>query len=176
MTTMNALTSRLRLVGGLILLAAGIAVAGGSALAAGPTGNTTASVAVASSITLSGLTSGFTLSGNPNTTQTANGAVSMKVTTNNKAGYSVSVLPSAAALAGAAAGNTDVIPIASLKVRKTGAPTFTPLSNVAPVLVHTQAGKSDHSGDTVSNDYEVDIPFVNSDTYSVALTYTATTL
>jgi len=137
-------------------------------------GTTTARVTVNSSITLSGLTSSFTLTGNTNSTVTSNGAVTMNVLTNNLTGYNVTVQAAAAVLSGTG-GNTDTIPIADLKVRETGGVAFVPLSNVAPVVVHTQVIPSGPSGDNLGNDYQVAIPFVRSDTYSVTLNYVAST-
>jgi hypothetical protein len=95
------------------------------------------------------------------------------VLTNNLLGYTVTVQAASATLSGTG-GNTDTIPIASLGVRETGSPAFLPVSNVAPVLVHAQVTPSAPAGDTVSNDYQVTIPFVQPDTYSVVLNYTAT--
>jgi hypothetical protein len=144
--------------------------------ALGASGTTTANVAVSSSITLSNLTSSFTLTGVPTATASQTGAVSMLVTTNNLLGYTVTVEAAGAVLAGASAGNTDSFPVNLLKVRETGGATYTSVSNTAPVTVHTQATPSAGAGDTLSNDYQVTIPAVRPDTYSVALNYTATAL
>jgi hypothetical protein len=157
------------LLGGLVLTSLGA----GSAFAA--TGGTTANAAVATSITLSGLTAAFTLSGAPGASPSTNSAVTMNVLTNNRTGYNVTVQSAAATMAPTAVGNTDSIPIASLKTRETGQPTFTSLSNVTATTVHNQAAKSAVAGDTVNNDYQVVIPFVSSDTYTVTLNYTAST-
>jgi hypothetical protein len=161
---------------GLFLGGIGLAVSdGASALALTSSGSTSAHVAVGTSITLSGLTASFTLSGDIGTTVTQNGAVTMNVLTNNLLGYTVTVRAAAATLSGTG-GNTDTIPIADLKVRETGGVAFLPLSNSLPVLVHTQATPSGGSGDSLSNDYQVVIPNVAGDTYSVTLNYVATTL
>lgn len=165
-------------VAGALLVVVGLVLAtsgGGAALAANSNGSTTANVAVASSITLSGLTSSFTLSGPPNTTQSANGAVTMKVTTNNNTGYTVTVQGASATMVGQAAGNTDTIPISNLAVRETGTTAWTALSSSSAATVHSQNGRSVSSGDTISNDYQITIPFVNSDTYSATLNYVAAT-
>ncbi len=53
---------------------------------------------------------------------------------------------------------------------------YTPVSNTAPVEVHTQTGPSAEAGDDLSNDYQMTIPFVRSDTYTGTLNYVATTL
>jgi hypothetical protein len=156
-------------VGGLGLTSLGA----GSAFAAG--GTTTANASVASSITLSGLTSSFTLSGAPGATPSTNSAVSMNVTTNNRTGYNVTVQSASATMAATTTGNTDSVPIADLKARETGQPTFTSLSNVTANTVHNQATKSASSGDTITNDYQLVVPFVNSDTYTATLNYTAST-
>ena len=146
-----------------------------SASAATGTGSTTANAVVGSSITLSGLTNAFTLSGPPNTTATTSTPVTMKVTTNNSLGYGVTVQASSAAMTPATSLNTDTIPSSALEVRETGTTAYSPLSAVTPVTVHSQSVRSAASGDTVNNDYRMVIPFVNSDTYSVTLTYLATT-
>ena len=177
--TTNLLGPGIKALAGGTLLLVGLALAVSASVAAfadTSPGTTTANVTVASSgITLSSLTSSFTLSGNPNTTVTSSaGIVSMNVLTNNATGYTVSVQAAAAALAGTG-GNTDVIPIANLKVKETGGASFSSLSNASAVTTHNQATKSGSSGDTVSNDFQVVIPFVNPDTYTVTLNYVAAT-
>jgi hypothetical protein len=146
-----------------------------SAAASSDTKSTTANVSVNSVIALSGLTSSFTLTGNPNATVPALSAVTMNVTTNNITGYTVTVQSAAANMAGAASGNSDVIPIGKLSTRETGTTPYTPLSSSAAVTVHSQATRSAAAGDTVTNDYSINIPFVNSDTYSATLNYVAAT-
>lgn len=158
----------------LVLGGLGLASMGAGSAFAAP-GTTTANAAVASSITLSGLTAAFTLSGAPGSTPSTNSAVTMNVTTNNRTGYNVTVQSAAATMAATAVGNTDSIPIANLKVRETGQPTFTSLSSSTANTVHSQATKSAAAGDTVNNDYQIAIPFVNSDTYTATLNYTAST-
>ena len=158
----------------LLLLGLGLAASEGGAARAGTTGSTTANVTVPSSITLSSLTSSFTLTGNVNTTVSQNGAVTMNVLTNNLTGYSVTVQAAAANLTGSN-GNPDTIPIADLKVRETGGVAFTALSNVTALPVHTQVTASGGSGDSISNDYQVAVPNVRADTYSVTLNYVAST-
>ncbi|MBA2560499.1 MAG: hypothetical protein H0V07_11565 [Propionibacteriales bacterium] len=130
---------------------------------------------MASSITLSGLTNAFTLSGAPNTTATTATPVTMKVTTNNTLGYAVTVQASSATMTPAGLGNTDTIASSALEVRETGTTSYSPLSALTPVTVHSQSARSASTGDTINNDYRMVIPFVNSDTYSVTLTYIATT-
>jgi hypothetical protein len=177
---MKSITGRsIRTVGGLGALVIGLlllASAGNSISRAASSGNTTANVHVNSVITLSSLTASFTLTGDPGTTRTQNGVVTMNVFTNNLTGYAVTVQAGAATLSPSAPGNTDSIPIASLQVRETGGVAFVSLSNLVAVPVHTQVIPSVPGGDTVSNDYQVVIPSVAADTYSVVLTYVATAL
>ncbi|OUC95397.1 hypothetical protein CA984_18865 [Streptosporangium minutum] len=132
---------------------------------------------VDTSITLTGLTPSFTLRGVPGETVTENGAVSMRVTTNNAAGYVVTVRPVSTALVGSIAGNDDVIPTSLLEIRGPGQGNgFTSLAPGAPVQVASSAGRSAPGGDIVGNDYRITIPSVRSDTYSGTLDYVATTL
>ena len=132
----------------------------------------TATTIAARSITLTDLTSSFTLTGLPNSTVASDGTVSMTVTTNSAGGYLVTVRGVTTELVGATPGNTATIPIDRMGVRESGAsPFFLPLSANDPVVVHQQDGPSAPGGDAVSNDYEVRIPFVPSDTYSTTLDY-----
>jgi hypothetical protein len=138
---------------------------------------TDANVVVQNAITLTGLTPSFTLTGLPNTTAFENGIVDFVVETNNLAGYAVTVTAADDELLPAnTTSNTDTIPVEALSVRETGATTYTPLDDTTPVTVHTQSTRSAEDGDTLSNDYSVDIPFVNADTYTVTLNYVASTL
>jgi hypothetical protein len=139
-------------------------------------GDTQANVVVTGAITLTALTNAFTLSGAPGAVVEKIGAVTMRVTTNNFAGYAVSVAPLAAQLTGALAGNTDTIPTDSLNVELTGGGPYTPLSFGNPVEVFRKTAPSAPTGDPVSNDYKITIPFVQPDTYSGTLEYVATTL
>ncbi|MBA2560968.1 MAG: hypothetical protein H0V07_13990 [Propionibacteriales bacterium] len=127
-----------------------------------------------STITLSGLTNAFTLSGAPGSTALTASPVTMNVLTNNRTGYTVTSQATAALMLPATpVTNTDTIPVSALQVRETGTTTYTPISATAPVTVHSQALKSAAAGDTVNNDFKMVVPFVNSDTYSVSLTYLA---
>lgn len=137
---------------------------------------TNAHVVVLSAIALTNLTPDFTLTGLPGATVANPTAVGFTVTTNNLAGYAVTVQAETAVLTPVTAGNPDSIPIGLLSVRETGAPTYTPLSNNTAVTVHTQGTRSALGGDTLSNDYQVNIPFVNEDEYVATLDYVATTL
>jgi len=106
---------RLQLAGGPAAVGTGLALVGSVAAPAlaACTGSTIANAAVLSTVTLSGLTPSFTMSGDPNSTVTA-----------------------ATTLAPVTAGNT---------------------------------GSIASTGDPVSNDFQLAIPFVNSDTYRVTL-------
>jgi hypothetical protein len=164
------------------MAAAGATVAGlvtigtaAPALASTSPGTATATANVQASITLSGLTPAFTLTGAPGATATGAAAVTMKVTTNNTLGYTVGVQAAAATMTGATAGNTDTIPVSALTVKENTGATYTALSATTAVTVHSQNGKSVSTGDTITNDLQMAVPFVNSDSYSVALNYIATT-
>ncbi|MEV6984399.1 fibronectin type III domain-containing protein [Sphaerisporangium sp. NPDC051017] len=124
-------------------------------------------------IVLSDLTNGFTLTGLPESTVRGDGVVTMTVVTNSPTGYSVTVQPASPALTSAVTGAS--IPVSRLKVRESGTGPFTPLSPDTPVLVHTRLSPSAANGDRLSDDYEVDIPFVPSGTYSATLDYVAST-
>ncbi len=154
-----------------------VAGMGGVASADTATGSTTGNVAVTSAIALTVNTTSFTLTGVPGSTPSNAAAVSYKVTTNNLAGYAVTVQAAAATLAPTATGNTDSIPIAALSVKGDAAgAAYTPVSNTTPTTVHTQATRSAAAGDNLVDGYQVAIPFVNQDTYHVTLNYVATTL
>ncbi|GAB2863961.1 hypothetical protein GCM10027176_77330 [Actinoallomurus bryophytorum] len=133
----------------------------------------TATVAVtARSIVLSELTPAFTLTGIPHTTPTRNGAVTMTVATNSPSGYNVTVQAATPSLTSPQTG--AAIPIANVRVRETGAFIFRSLSATTPVTTHTQTTPSALNGDSLSNDYQVDIPFVPTGRYSGTLDYIAT--
>jgi large repetitive protein len=131
----------------------------------------TATAVAARTLTVSGLTPAFTLNGLPDSTVTADGALTMTVTTNSPGGYLVTSQPASGELTGAAAGNTATIPIGRLSVRESGTSQFQPLSLDTPRIVHQQSAPSAPGGDAISNDYQVDIPDVASDTYSATLEY-----
>ncbi len=135
-----------------------------------------ANVEVTSAISLTGLTPSFTLVGLPGATVSSDGAVTFNVETNNQGGYGVTVQAEDAVLSPAQATNPDTIPIGALGVRETGGGAYTAVTDVAPVTVHSQTTRSASGGDSLSNDYQVLIPFVASDTYSVTLDYVATAL
>ncbi|MEV8633819.1 hypothetical protein AB0395_19385 [Streptosporangium sp. NPDC051023] len=140
--------------------------------------STVANVQVGLSITLSDLTDSFILQGNPGeTVSTGTGLpVTMRVTTNNFAGYTVTVQPAAAALVGAIAGNTDTVSSSLLQVLGPAQTNFTALDSAAPLEVARKGTRSDPDGDIITNSYRITIPFVRPDTYSGTLNYVATTL
>jgi hypothetical protein len=136
-------------------------------------------VEVGASIVLSGLTPAFTLSGIPGATVAGLDAVAYNVATNNLAGYAVTVQSTSATMDGTAP-NTDSIPIEALGARD-GAGTAAYLAVAGPAAtagttVHTQATRSAAGGDPLTTDFQVVIPFVNSDTYDATINYVAATL
>jgi hypothetical protein len=139
-------------------------------------GTTTADVVVGSAIALTGLTPSFTLTGLPGSTVSTSPSVSFNVQTNNFGGYAVTVQSEAPTLTPAIGTNPDSIPIEDLSVRESGTDTFTPLSDLTTVTVHTQATRSAQDGDSLANDYQVAVPFVNQDSYHAVLNYIATAL
>jgi uncharacterized repeat protein (TIGR01451 family) len=130
----------------------------------------------AQTIAVSDLTGSFTLAGDPDTTVSQQGAVTMTVTTNSPTGYAVTVQPGGTQLVPDTPGNPDRIPITDLGVRLSGTPTYTALVPGTPVTVYSQDRASSPTGDGISNDYSVHVPFVRSDTYSATLDYVANTL
>jgi len=156
-------------------VAAALVTGMGGMASAGTTGSTTGNVAVTSAISLTGNTTSFILTGVPGSAPANAAAVTYSVTTNNLAGYTVTVQAAAATLAPTAFGNTDSIPIAALSVSGDTPGTYTPVSTTAQV-VHAKATRSAEAGDTLTDGYQVVIPFVNQDTYHVTLNYVATTL
>ena len=134
-------------------------------------GCATSTPIAAGTLTLSDLTPSFTLTGLPDSTVTTDGALTMTVTTNNPAGYVVTVQAATAVLASATTANPATIPIDALRVRETGRSSFQTLSTNAASVVHQQDGPSAPGGDAVSNDYQVQIPDVSSDDYSATLDY-----
>lgn len=137
------------------------------------TDTTVANVEVTSSITLSNLTPSFTLTGLPGDTVTGEDAVSYTVTTNNVGGYTVTVQADSDTLDPAGT-STDTIPIENLRVRAADSGAFTALDDTNAVTLRDQGTRSAADGDDYSDDYQVQIPFVASDTYSATLTYVAT--
>jgi hypothetical protein len=92
-------------------------------------------------------------------------------------GYAVTVQSRSATMVGTGT-NADSIPIGALSARDTGG-TYAPVAGPAAAdgtPVHTQATRSAEGGDDLSTDFQVVIPFVNSDTYTATLDYVAATL
>lgn len=157
--------------GGGLLAVVGLA----ATLAIGPaafadTAPTTANATVDSTITLTG-DAAFTLTGAPGDATATTSALNAE--TNNEAGYNVTVLADAANLLPAdTVANSDVIPVSSLEVLNTSA-AYAGLSTTTPVTVHTQTDRSVEGGDALTASYQLTMPFVNADTYSGGLTFTA---
>jgi hypothetical protein len=125
-------------------------------------------------LTLTGLTPSFTISGVPFQTVTTNAAVTMTVTTNSPSGYQVSVQSSSAFLT-APPGNSSKIPIGDLRVRQNDQGTFVPLST-SPTVIHSQTHASAVGVDPIGSEFRITVPFVPPDTYTTTLTYIAATL
>ncbi|MFC4589263.1 fibronectin type III domain-containing protein [Sphaerisporangium corydalis] len=134
----------------------------------------TSVIVIAQSITLGVLTDGFTLTGVPDTTVRRDGVVTLTVASNAPGGYNVMLRAVSPVLTTPL--DTATIPIANLKVRETGTSTFQPLSSITSIPIHSQSEPSALEGDALSNDYEVDIPFVPSGRYSGILEYITSTL
>jgi len=145
----------------------------GSNCSAGSTdaGCTSDVVTADPTISLTSLPADFVLTGPLESVARQGGAVTMTVTTDNRAGYTVSVRALSGELVGATPSNPDTIPIGNLRVRETGAGTYQALSDVTAVLVHSQSVPSASGGDAISNDFEVTIPIIVVDTYSAKLEY-----
>jgi hypothetical protein len=123
-------------------------------------------------ISLSDLSSAFTLAGVPGNTAQQTAAVTMNVGTNNPTGYSVTVQPTTPTLT--APGTTATIPVTDLHVRETGQNTYQPLSPTTPTLIYQQATPTAPNGDALSNDFQIAIPAVASGSYTTTVTYIAT--
>jgi hypothetical protein len=169
-TAAGALAGTAFLVGGLVLLMAQTGVA----QAASAPGTSQANVDVSGGITLANLTPSFTLAGGPGTTVTQDGTVTMTVETNNATGYQVTMQAAAARLTGTGT-NTETIPITNMSARETGDANFGTVSNLYPLHLYDQDTPSAPGGDQLSNDYQINIPDVIPDTYTVTLDYVAAT-
>ncbi len=171
-------TSRRLLKAGVIVaLSAASVGAMGSAAFAAPTdtstGSTTANAVVESGITMTGLTPSFTLTGTPGATITGLAAVTYNVET-NAPGYNVTVEAAAPTFVGTV-GNVDTIPVGALTVRDAGTGSYLPVSNSATTNVHFQDVRSADLGDNLASDFQMRMPTVNPDTYSVSINYVAST-
>ncbi|QBI20780.1 hypothetical protein ER308_15215 [Egibacter rhizosphaerae] len=159
-------------VGGSLLVTAGLA----GLMVAGPTAfaedtGVTANAEVASTISIAADEAAFTLADVPG--ETASNTSGLTVQTNNEGGYNVAVEADVPALEGESAENTDDIPIGTLEVQD-GEETYASMSDTESVTVHGQTERSAEGGDTVTASYQMEMPFVNADTYSGDLTFTAT--
>lgn len=162
---LKTLPQRMLTTGGTLLVTGGLGAAifaGAPALA--QTAPVEANAVVENAITLTADAPSVTLTGLPGAATTASSG--LVATSNNAAGYNVTVAANAATLAGTGT-NTDTIPVTSLSVGGAAA------SNTAPVTIHTQAVKSATAGDAIPVAYALTMPHVNADTYSVGLTFTA---
>jgi hypothetical protein len=166
-----------RALAGAATAAVALGIMSGPAAADTSTGSTVARVNVTTGIALTGLTSSFLLTGAPGTTATGLAAAQFNVETNNVTGYAVTVeAASPTMLPANTATNGDAIAIGNLSVRAAGSGSYQPLSSTSTDTVHSQSTRSANGGDALSNDYQVHIPVVNTDTYSATLNYIATAL
>jgi hypothetical protein len=166
---------RLRKAAGLALTVTGFALAasGTSPVGAAPDGKSKAKVGVGNTIAMSGLTASFTLEADPSETVAAPGAVQLNVKTNNPSGYVVSVKADTEDLTGADANNPDTIPVSALLVTSAPVATDEELDASVAKTVGQRPDRTSQTGDTITNDYEMSVPWVNADTYSVSLDYIA---
>jgi hypothetical protein len=134
-----------------------------------------ATVEVTTVLTLTGLTPGFALTGEPGTVVSAD-PVALNVATNNLAGYVVTIQSRTPAMVAATRGNDDSIPIGAVSVRDSGAQSFASLSDTTPVTVHRRSGPTGEGGDDIGNEFQAAIPEVEKDTYIATLDYVAATL
>lgn len=136
-----------------------------------------ARIGISSAITLTGLTSAFTINAPINATTEAQDAVGYTVNTNNAGGYNVTVNSESATLDpdNTAAGNTDSIPIENLRVRvgNVTSTTYLPVTE-SPVEISNKTSRSAAAGDVITNDYQIEVGFVADGTYSATLDYVAT--
>jgi hypothetical protein len=157
------------------LAVAAVGMSAGSA-SADPDGDTTANAVVQSGITLTALTPAFTLTGTPGATVATTTPVTYNVETNNVTGYTVTVQSATATMLPAdTVANPDTIPIGDLTVRESLTTAYTAVNATTGVIVHDQDGRSANGGDALSTDFQMRIPTVNADTYSVTLNYLAAT-
>lgn len=164
--TATRLPQRMLTTGGSLLLAGGLAAAmfaGAPALA--QTAPVTAEATVENAISLTANDATVALTGVPGAATTASSG--LVATSNNAAGYNVTVLAGAANMAGTGT-NTDVIPVGDLSVGGFAA------NSTTAATIHTQALKSADAGDAIPVPYALTMPHVNADVYSVGLTFTAT--
>ena len=161
----KTLQQRLLTTGGTLLVTGGLGAAslfGVPALAADAPVQLDA--VVGNAISLSANAPSVSLAGVPGTNATASSG--LVATSNNAAGYRVTVAANNAALLGTGT-NTNTIAVSNLSVGGSAA-------SVLPVQIHNQITKSAAGGDAIPVNYAMTMPHVNADTYSVGLTFTAT--
>ena len=135
-------------------------------------GSTDATVIVETGILLEGLPAGVSLTGQPGETATNATPFEYTVYSNDTSGYTVTVQAQTASLI--QNGGADTIEVGRLLVQDGGnVPTHTwaGLSSTTPTPVYTNENQSATDGDLLSTDFQMKIPVVDSDTYTVTLNY-----
>lgn len=141
---------------GAAVMAATPAFAGGSPV--------NVSASVSQTLTLSGITGSIDLSGNPGETVTRTGAEQYTVSSNDTAGYSVTVTPGSTALMFA----SQNIPNSALSVNTVG------FSGSTALTVQNHTGLSAANGDSYSDTWALAIPGSQpAGTYTETFTYLA---
>jgi len=170
-------------VGGLLLAGMTVSTIGlaGTAMAADPPapseGAGTVTVVVDSSIQLSMTDSAISLQGLAGATgvTATDNQMAMNVKTNNITGYAVTVKADQAdLLPGDTTANTDKIPVSNIRVTNNDDAAKAALSDTAAAPVASKDSRSIEAGDAITATFDGDIPFVNSDTYTGTITFTAT--
>lgn len=153
-------------------MAAALLVVPVGAAGADPDGSTDATVIVQTGILLEGLPEGVRLTGQPGETVTNATPFEYTVYSNDTSGYTVTVQAATASLI--QNGGADTIDVGRLQVQDGGnVPTYTwaGLSSTTPTPVYTNESQSATDGDVLSTDFQMKIPVVDSDTYTVTLNY-----
>lgn len=101
----------------------------------------------------------------------SNDSIGYVVTTNNAAGYSVSIASTGTVLTSADPANPDVIPFAAITAHGADGPV--PLGN-SGATIYDQTGRSAAAGDEHKATFSADIPFVDAGSYTGTVTFTAT--
>lgn len=165
-------TSKVGVASGALLVV--VATAWGAGPAQAQTDTTTASVAVQQVIAIT-VDGAFALDGVPGETAVTDPEVEFTVTTNEPDGYFVTVQPVDGEMVPPdAVENPDVIPFGDLEVANADTGAFSPLDPDTPVEIYSQDTGSDPGGDTFTHAYQLDVPFVQPDTYTGVITYVAT--
>lgn len=162
--------ARLLTGGGALLAAAALAAASLAGTAAfASTDAVTVEANVTDTITLVANDATIALDGAPG--DTAQAASTLTVTTNNFSGYNVTATPGAAALEGSTVGNTDTIDIGALQLNSVAMAHDGETGTASEI--YSQAEQSAEGGDPVNVDFDLAVPFVAADLYTVGLTFTA---